>query len=300
MMRQKDAKTNVSLLDYINSYVIMIRHDIRIVSLISKQYKNNIRLFFNVMMKRYPITVTTNNGDRLVFHNFESFYNNLLGLSFDSDRNIVRIRNHSFCGGMAHGDNIAGVFLREEYNFLDVMGKIVIDVGAGIGDSAVYFAESGADKVISIEADKTNYELAKKNIEVNDVNGNVELIWAACSAQGAGYLKNVPTISLSEVLDSFSSGELLALKIDCEGCEYEILASLSKDILDRVSDIQIEYHYGYRNLKRKLESCNFHVKVTRPRYFRPRNLKRSTIFYDNVERRNESMFLGWIYATKQR
>lgn len=298
-MRQEDARSNISFLDYVSSYVNMIFHDMRLVYLISKRYRNYVQLIFSIVMKKYPINAITSNREKLIFHNFESFYNTLLGLDFDSERDVVYIRNYRFCGGMAHGDNIAGVFQRKEYSFLDVMGKTVIDIGAGIGDSAIYFIENGASRVISVEANQANYELAKRNIEANDMKDKVDLLWAACLAEDSENLNDVPAISLSKLLQSFTRGESLALKIDCEGCEYEILAPLSKDMLCRISHIQIEYHYGYRNLKRKLETSNFQVAHTKPRYFRPRNLRKGTIFYDNVERRNESMFLGWIYATNR-
>ena len=36
------------------------------------------------------------------------------------------------------------VFFREEYAFLNVDGKVVVDIGANIGDTAIYFALKGA------------------------------------------------------------------------------------------------------------------------------------------------------------
>ncbi len=47
--------------------------------------------------------------------------------------------------------SIYDVFDCGEYGVLDVSGKVVIDVGASIGDSAIYFALKGARKVIAIE-----------------------------------------------------------------------------------------------------------------------------------------------------
>jgi FkbM family methyltransferase len=74
------------------------------------------------------------------------------------------------------------VFIKNVYSFLDVGDKIVIDVGAGIGDSSIYFASRGAKRVIAIEPNRHSYELAKKNIEVNGFHDSVELIWAALAA----------------------------------------------------------------------------------------------------------------------
>lgn len=52
--------------------------------------------------------------------------------------------------------------------------------------------------------------------------------------------------------------------MDCEGCECDAILSIADDILRRFSYIQIEYHYGYKNLKEKLEKSGFTVSITRP------------------------------------
>jgi hypothetical protein len=43
------------------------------------------------------------------------------------------------------------VFVDEEWGFLSVNGRTVIDVGAFVGDSSIYFALRGAKKVIAVE-----------------------------------------------------------------------------------------------------------------------------------------------------
>ncbi|HDD64256.1 MAG TPA: hypothetical protein ENF53_03775 [Thermoprotei archaeon] len=47
--------------------------------------------------------------------------------------------------------SVRAVFYKETYRFLDVKDKVVIDVGAWVGDSSVYFALKGAKKVIAME-----------------------------------------------------------------------------------------------------------------------------------------------------
>ena len=45
--------------------------------------------------------------------------------------------------------------------------------------------------------------------------------------------------------------------MDCEGCEYDdIILHAPSEVLNRLNHIQIEYHYGYRNLKDKLENVD--------------------------------------------
>ena len=71
--------------------------------------------------------------------------------------------------------------------------------------------------------------------------------------------------------------------MDCEGCEYDSILETANEILQKFSHIQIEYHYGYKNLKEKLESAGFSVKVTKP--------------YVTINYEGSKWFLGFLYAT---
>ena len=55
-----------------------------------------------------------------------------------------------------------GVFLENFYGNLPVSGKTVIDIGANIADSSIFFALRGAKKVIGLELFPKNYEMAEK------------------------------------------------------------------------------------------------------------------------------------------
>ena len=79
-----------------------------------------------------------------------------------------------FFGAKTNGD-IHTVFFNNEYADLDIKDKIVIDVGANIGDSSIYFALRGAKKVIAIEPFPENFDLAKiskKNLRIYEVGIN--------------------------------------------------------------------------------------------------------------------------------
>lgn len=65
-------------------------------------------------------------------------------------------------GGLINSESVI-VFLSNIYKHLPVEGKTFVDIGANIGDSSIYFASRGAEKVISIEPFPKNYELAKKH-----------------------------------------------------------------------------------------------------------------------------------------
>jgi FkbM family methyltransferase len=147
--------------------------------------------------------------------------------------------------------------------------------------------------VIAIEPFPRNYEMARKNIEINNFSNKISLHLAGVAAKAKvitivpNYKSDifsslieskdgikVPLRTIEDILNEnsiLSQGQAI-LKIDCEGCEYEIILSAREIILKRFSDIHIEYH-GYRDLKEKLEECGFSVSVTGP----SRNFRRHYI-----------------------
>ena len=72
------------------------------------------------------------------------------------------------------------------------------------------------------------------------------------------------------------------LKMDCEGCEYNIIKE-ERNVLRKFKRIQIEYHYGPEELVDKLEDCGFDVKFTRPKKIHNQEL-------------NITMAVGFIFA----
>jgi hypothetical protein len=91
---------------------------------------------------------------------------------------------------------------------------------------------------------------------------------------------NIYFYSLRELVDKYSTNSPAVLKLDCEGCEYDIIFSNDRILLGKFSHIQIEYHYGYEDLKKHLIGAGF------------------TVSYTNPKVNNNGMQIGWIYATK--
>ena len=52
----------------------------------------------------------------------------------------------------------------------------------------------------------------------------------------------VETISLATILNNIEHVDLL--KLDCEGGEYDIFTNSSRDVLDKMDNIWMEYHLG--------------------------------------------------------
>jgi len=173
---------------------------------------------------------------------------------------------------------LSEIFYDEDYAKLPVQNKIVIDVGGFNGDSAIYFTLKGAAKVISLEPFPKNYEIANKNIYKNNFENTVVLLNAACAKEN-GFIKinsdyvgsdniakneklgvEIPTMNLENLVNYYNVIDG-CLKIDCEGCEYDILLSCPKNILRRFSHIMLEFHHGTNKIVKKLNDCNYRVDI---------------------------------------
>jgi len=275
--------------EYIQSYCYKILQPYFDFKRYPSSYKNYFHVFWKRLSKKYPIDAILKDGSKLRITNKNEFR-----ISKESKKNhfyfqndLLIINNKNLpeikMSDWENNGGIASVFFDDEYGFLPVPNKIVVDVGANIGDTLIYFALKGAEKVIGIEPLPQNYESAKKNIQLNGLMSKIDLQLAGCSNK-TGYIQindkkvgrlysvesekdskvRIPLITLDEICkkNDIHSG---ILKIDCEGCEYEVILSTSRETLRSFSDIQIEYHFGYKNLKNKLEKSGFKVKVTKPK-----------------------------------
>ena len=140
-------------------------------------------------------------------------------------------------------------------------GKSLIDIGANIGDTAIYFANKGYD-VLAFEPLPHIYEIAMKNIDLNPAikekitfinkavsckKGTITINYNENDTGGAGqYTKatkqvDVETITIEDIIKEFNV-EPHTLKIDCEGCEVNILKHSD---LSMFKQIMMEYHTNF-------------------------------------------------------
>lgn len=298
-----DKKHNVSRYHLIKSYYNHYINDIKFLNLLRSKFQNYITVGFKVIQNNYPINSKLKNGNLMTFFSFNHLYSYLLDLKYDLAANTVSIDDMIFYEGIKNAGNLFEIFIKNEYNFLDVFDKTVIDVGANIADTAIFFVKKGAKKVIALEPNEFNFSIAKKNIQFNNMENKIDLLPLACGDE-KNVLKHAPAKSISlESLLSIENNDNLVLKLDCEGCEYETIMNTSDETLSRFTQIQIEYHYGYKNLKIKLENTGFRVFVTEPRLFlirkREKNTSNDITFYDKLQRMDNSFLLGWLYASKK-
>jgi FkbM family methyltransferase len=163
-----------------------------------------------------------------------------------------------------------------DYLMLNVEGRSVLDVGAFVGDSAIYFALRGARRVVSVEPSPWAFRAARKNVEVNGLSDRVTLlncavgrdedkalrlaevetngVFSAGRADGSGS-HEVPTCTLDSLIEKHGPFEVL--KMDCEGCEYGSIPYSRR--LGELREVLIEYHDGYEPLAKKLMEEGFEV-----------------------------------------
>jgi FkbM family methyltransferase len=131
-----------------------------------------------------------------------------------------------------------------------------------------------------------NYQLAKKNIQLNNLGDKVVLLKAGCGSKEGGKITTDPNqqtsttsrlvpsrhgtstidlMSIEDIVDKYHVKQGSILKIYCEGCEYDVILSASTHTLQIFSHIQIESHYGYYNLKEKLQKMGFKVSTSVPK-----------------------------------
>lgn len=140
------------------------------------------------------------------------------------------------------------VFMMRVYGEPSLNERTVIDVGASIADSSLYFSRLGAKIVYAYELDNDRYGLAVKNIELNGLEEKIKIFNDAATS------KVVSNLIFEKHLSN------VFLKLDCEGCEYQIFSDIEKSALDKIDDIVMEFHKNPQVLVKLLRENGFSVK----------------------------------------
>jgi len=162
-------------------------------------------------------------------------------------------------------------------------GDVVVDVGANIGYYTVLLADKVGKngKVYAFEPDITNFEILKKNIEVNNLK-NVEIINAAVGSKAGklklykskdnfgdhklyGKDKNIETVKIVKLDDYLKDKKINLMKIDTQGWEPEVIEGAMKIIKRDQPIMFLEYSpasYKIAKLdgKKMMEFCKAEYK----------------------------------------
>jgi FkbM family methyltransferase len=242
----------------------------------------------------FPIMVKIKNLDQVEIKSYNAAYfishiTDHENVKYDIDDDVVLIskKNNNnenlqiiFHGGINNGDLIHS-FLDSDYSNLPFQKKWVLDIGMNIGDSSIYFILNGATRVIGVEPFSKNFEFASKNVKENNFQDRIQLIKASCSSK-SGQIKineyegvessieesdtgtQIQIMTLEDIIKKYNIPNNSILKMDCEGCEDEVISSIPTKVIRHFSDIQIEYHNGYEEIKKKIEKSGFDVKIIKP------------------------------------
>ena len=176
--------------------------------------------------------------------------------------------------------NIGVLFedLNHEYHLLNFKNRRVLDIGSLFGETAVFFKNWGANKVICVEPLKSNVEFIRKNLKLNKVNGRIinaavsnkdgyetwkvdkeTINWGEFGLKKGEYKVKIKTISWKRILEMAEKEKIDVIKVDCEGCE-RYLTEVDKKLIKYFKYWIIEVHSNeiereilklFRNLKFK-------------------------------------------------
>ena len=158
---------------------------------------------------------------------------------------------------------ILEVFAGGEYEVPEVLsglrGRDVIDVGASVGDTALYFVLNGAREVIAVEPLPSVAKCAEEHLKLNGVTDEVKVINAALgsgpvsvpcdydllssvsfSTLSASGPCKVPGVTLGDLINMVEDPYLL--KMDCEGCEAQVILGPERERLRAFEHVVFETH----------------------------------------------------------
>lgn len=167
-------------------------------------------------------------------------------------------------------------------------GDTVIDVGANVGCFALLAASrvGPTGRIIAVEPEARAFEQLRKNITLNGASNVIARQLAIGGHEGevtlhttvesalfssiytrvnrsyvAGEAQTVPMITLAQLMKQESVERCQYLKLDCEGAEHDIVASLASDVAERIKQITMELHkvdgHDAGVLASKLQSLGF-------------------------------------------
>lgn len=176
--------------------------------------------------------------------------------------------------------------IRKMYHTVDYKGKVVLDIGGYVGDTAAFFKGWGAKKIIVYEPQKANIDYIKKNVELNKINAEIYpfsvwkrsgklTFWVDQKSIGTSTFGLHPgktkvvlkTISWKKVVKDAARKGVEIAKVNCEGAEkfmpsagseskkipFWIVETHARDIKKRLIEYFTKISFDYRILRERGE-----------------------------------------------
>lgn len=185
--------------------------------------------------------------------------------------------------------NYREFFVDDMYKEFDLENcKTVIDAGASVGLFTRYMLKKGAENIISIEPAPRSILALQDNFfnrdrvkvipkalagELKSVTLNFKsdnLIVSSLDKEGSDFRNyddhetvEVETTTVEQVFNNSGWDEIDLLKLDIEGSEYEVIDTLSPEVLIRTNKILLEFHWQNGRLNsiiNKLTQYGFNFK----------------------------------------
>lgn len=146
-------------------------------------------------------------------------------------------------------------------------GRMVVDVGACFGAFSVLAVAHGAAHVLAVEPDPDNLQALRSTlVELGD--GRVQIVATAAGFDGTTNLHDgdgpcrttrepwdsngtITSLTLDQLLGECAGrfgvdAADVFLKVDCEGCEFDLVLDATPDAMRRVERIAMEWHCDTR------------------------------------------------------
>ena len=167
------------------------------------------------------------------------------------------------------------IYFKQPYYWLwskIVEGTTIIDIGAFIGDTAIYFAlNRNVRKIIAYEPHPKTFEVLKDNIDQCPIGFRKKMVLKNMAIlEKEGYVNNsnkditgtnkvklsTSGIRATTLYKELAGLKKVAIKADCEGAELHMFDNAD---LSNVYLIQMETHGTYDHLEKILKSKGFKV-----------------------------------------
>lgn len=187
---------------------------------------------------------------------------------------------------------IKNIFINRNYGLIVNFDSVVIDVGSNVGYSVLWFAANPSIKhVYGFEPIEENFLRATEHLDLNpEIRHKIHLrncgLGTTSAKKQMDFLPNHHTISSTSIQKQKTQGvahkivkveaadqifnaiarkaskdhHKIILKIDCEGCEHDILEGISKEVWDQVMAVMVEVHgKDCKSIIRNLENHGFMI-----------------------------------------
>lgn len=183
---------------------------------------------------------------------------------------------------------VSEIIVRDDYHLRTLLPtpKIIIDLGAGIGEFCLYASLLFPKvKIYAYEPDRETYQLLLQNLKTNKLAGHVYPFKLAVAKKNSpeqlyinqtkGYAKLINLYPRAQLLQTTSLDRIFSLnkiqtcdllKIDIEGAEYAVLYSFSPALFKKIRHIHMECHnfastaYNSKSMQQFLENNGFIVE----------------------------------------